>query len=144
MTMAIPPLPTDPKPYLKAETQDFLQYYNVREVKTASEERSYMTSSYDDWLRDSITNDIDATVYMRHLHTQRLVTLKLPQSSLDTIVANDAAFKHLMRQLSPYDQEANMEREHYLKRTNAGVRKAWDHYQLMLKLAWEGRDVDGN
>lgn len=142
MTMAIPPLPTtppNPYPYLKEETQDFLQYYRVQHIK--SEHRCYVPDYFNDFINLRATDDLTASAYMRCLHTEQLVTITIPQSSLDTIIINDAAFKHIMQQSDPYNRQVHAEREHYLKRNNAGVRKAWDHYQLMLKLAWEGSDV---
>ena len=62
------------------------------------------------------------------------------------IVENDVRYNELLREFmnSSYrevDISDSLRREQYLKRNNKGVRKAWDHYQLMLKLAWEGKDV---
>ena len=79
-------------------------------------------------------------------HTEPLVTVEIPHSALDVIVENDVRYNELLREFmnSSYrevDISDTLRREHYLKRSNAGVRKAWDHYQLMLKLAWEGADV---
>ena len=78
-------------------------------------------------------------------HTEPLVTIEIPHSALDVIVENDVRYNELLREFMSYSYKGDitdsLRREHYLKRSNAGVRKAWDHYQLMLKLAWEGKDV---
>ena len=82
--------------------------------------------------------------YMRS-HTEPLVTVEIPHSALDVIVENDTRYNIILEQFNRDSYKGSiaddLQREHYLKRNNPGVKRAWDHYQLMLKLAWEGTDV---
>ena len=131
------------KEYLDKETYKFLERYRAQFVDNPSRRRrTYMPTHLEDYYMDEHTA---VEQYMRS-HTEPLVTIEIPHSALDVIVENDVRYNELLREFmnSSYrevDISDSLRRDHYLKRSNAGVRKAWDHYQLMLKLAWEGSDV---
>jgi hypothetical protein len=129
------------KEYLDRETYKFLERYRAQFVDNPiRRRRTYMPTHLEDYRMDETATD----QYMRS-HTEPLVTVEIPHSALDVIVENDVRYNELLREFMSYsykgDMSDSLRREHYLKRSNAGVRKAWDHYQLMLKLAWEGKDV---
>ena len=131
------------KEHLDRETHLFLERYRAQFVDNPTRRRrTYLPTHLQDYYMDEHTA---VEQYMR-AHTEPLVTIEIPHSALDVVVENDVRYNELLREfISPsyrqWDISDTLRREHYLKRTNAGVRKAWDHYQLMLKLAWEGRDV---
>jgi hypothetical protein len=130
------------KEYLDRETYKFLSRYRAQFVDSPSRRRrTYMPTHLEDYRMDEHTA---VEQYMRS-HTEPLVTIEIPHSALDVIVENDVHYNELLKNFMAPSYRGAMtdaqRREHYLKRSNAGVRKAWDHYQLMLKLAWEGKDV---
>jgi hypothetical protein len=130
------------KEYLDKETYLFLERYRAQFVDSPiRRRRTYMPTHMRDFYMDEHTA---VEQYMRS-HTEPLVTIEIPHSALDVIVENDVRYNEILREFMSYSYKGDMtdslRREHYLKRSNAGVRKAWDHYQLMLKLAWEGSDV---
>ena len=130
------------KEHLDKETHLFLERYRAQFVDNPTRRRrTYMPTHLRDYCMDESAMD----QYMRP-HTEPLVTIEIPHSALDVVVENDVRYNELLREfISPSYKQGDisdtLRREHYLKRNNAGVRKAWDHYQLMLKLAWEGKDV---
>jgi hypothetical protein len=130
------------KEHLDRETHRFLERYRAQFVDNPTRRRrTYLPTHLRDYCMDGSSMD----QYMLS-HTEPLVTVEIPHSALDVIVENDVRYNELLREFmnSSYrevDISDTLRREHYLKRSNAGVRKAWDHYQLMLKLAWEGADV---
>jgi hypothetical protein len=130
------------KAYLDRETDLFLNRYRAQVVDSPSRRRrTYMPTHLEDYRMDEHTA---VEQYMRS-HTEPLVTIEIPHSALDVIVENDVRYNEILQQFMSHSYRGDigdsLRREHYLKRSNAGVRKAWDHYQLMLKLAWEGKDV---
>jgi hypothetical protein len=130
------------KEYLDKETRKFLERYRAQFVDNSTRRRrTYMPTHLRDYCMDESAMD----QYMQS-HTEPLVTIEIPHSALDVVVENDVRYNELLREfISPSYKQGDisdtLRREHYLKRNNPGVRKAWDHYQLMLKLAWEGKDV---
>ena len=130
------------KEHLDRETHRFLERYRAQFVDNPTRRRrTYLPTHLRDYCMDGSSMD----QYMLS-HTEPLVTVEIPHSALDVIVENDVRYNELLREFmnSSYrevDISDTLRREHYLKRSNPGVRKAWDHYQLMLKLAWEGADV---
>ena len=129
------------KEYLDKETYKFLERYRAQFVDNPTRRRrTYLPTHLQDYYMDGSAMD----QYMR-AHTEPLVTIEIPHSALDVVVENDSRYNIILEQFSSRSYSGSiaddLRREHYLKRTNAGVRKAWDHYQLLLKLAWEGKDV---
>lgn len=130
------------KEYLDRETYKFLERYRAQFVDNPiRRRRTYMPTHLEDYRMDEHTA---VEQYMRS-HTEPLVTIEIPHSALDVVVENDTRYNIILEQFNKDSYRGSilddLRREHYLKRSNAGVRKAWDHYQLMLKLAWEGNDV---
>ena len=130
------------KEHLDRETHNFLKSYRAQFVDNPTRRRrTYLPTHLRDYCIDGSAMD----PYLQS-HTEPLVTIEIPHSALDVIVENDVRYNELLREFmnSSYrevDISDSLRREQYLKRNNKGVRKAWDHYQLMLKLAWEGKDV---
>jgi hypothetical protein len=129
------------KEYLDRETHLFLERYRAQFVDNPTRRRrTYLPTHMRDFYMDESASD----QYMR-THTEPLVTVEIPHSALDVIVEHDSRYNIILEQFASMSYKGSiaddLRREHYLKRSNAGVRKAWDHYQLMLKLAWEGPDV---
>jgi hypothetical protein len=130
------------KEYLDKETHLFLERYRAQFVDNPSRRRRTYLPTH---MRDFYMDEHTAVEQYMQSHTEPLVTVEIPHSALDVVVENDSRYNELLREFMSYsyrgDMTDSLRREHYLKRSNAGVRKAWDHYQLMLKLAWEGADV---
>ena len=129
------------KEYLDKETYKFLERYRAQFIDNPTRRRrTYLPTHLRDYYMDGSATD----QYMRP-HTEPLVTVEIPHSALDVVVENDTRYNIILEQFSSRSYSGiiadDLRREHYLKRTNAGVRKAWDHYQLMLKLTWDGTDV---
>ena len=129
------------KEHLDKETHLFLERYRAQFVDNPTRRRrTYMPTHLRDYCMDESAMD----QYMR-AHTEPLVTIEIPHSALDVIVENDTRYNIILEQFSSRSYSGSiaddLRREHYLKRNNPGVKRAWDHYQLMLKLAWEGADV---
>jgi len=130
------------KEHLDKETHLFLKRYRAQFVDNPTRRRrTYLPTHLEDYYMDEHTA---VEQYMR-THSEPLVTIEIPHSALDVVVENDTRYNELLEQFMSHSYRGDigegLRREHYLKRSNAGVRKAWDHYQLMLKLAWEGSDV---
>ena len=127
------------KEHLDRETQLFLERYRAR--KSSSRSRAYVPLD----LRDLYMDEHTVIDYNIRSHSEPVVNLEIPESALDVIVENDSRYNIILEQFASRSYNGSiaddLRREHYLKRNNAAVRKAWDHYQLMLKLAWEGKDV---
>ena len=129
------------KEYLDKETHLFLERYRAQFVDNPTRRRrTYLPTHLQDYYMDRSAMD----QYMRS-HTEPLVTVEIPHSALDVIVENDTRYNIILEQFNRDSYKGSiaddLQREHYLKSNNAGVKRAWDHYQLMLKLAWEGTDV---
>ena len=129
------------KEYLDKETRKFLERYRAQFVDNPTRRRrTYMPTHLRDYYMDESAMD----QYMRP-HTEHLVTVEIPHSALDVVVENDTRYNIILEQFASRSYTGSIaddqRREHYLKRTNASVRQAWDHYQLMLKLTWDGTDV---
>jgi hypothetical protein len=130
------------KEYLDKETHLFLERHRAQFVDNLTRRRrTYLPTHLRDYYMDEHTA---VEQYMR-THSEPLVTVEIPHSALDVIVENDTRYNIILEQFNRDSYKGSiaddLRREHYLKRNNAGVKRAWDHYQLMLKLAWEGTDV---
>ena len=129
------------KEHLDKETYKFLERYRAQFVDNPTRRRrTYLPTHLRDYCMDESAMD----QYMRP-HTEPLVTVEIPHSALDVVVENDTRYNIILEQFASRSYTGSiaddLRREQYLKRNNAGVKKAWDYYQLMLKLAWEGKDV---
>lgn len=133
------------KEHLDRKTYKFLDRYRAQflEDHHRSRKRTFLPTH----LRDYYMGETATAQYMQS-HTEPLVIIEIPHSALDVIVENDSRYNELLKNFMPPSYKGEMtdiqRREFYLRRNSAGVKKAWDHYQLMLKLVWEGSDVDGD
>ena len=130
------------KEHLDKETHLFLERYRAQFVDSPSRRRRTYLPTH---LRDYYIDENTAVEQYMRAHTDPVVTIEIPHSALEVVVENDSRYNIILEQFASRSYNGSiaddLRREHYLKRNNAGVRKAWDHYQLMLKLAWEGKDV---
>ena len=130
------------KEYLDKETRKFLERYRAQFVDNPTRRRRTYLPTH---LRDYYMDEHTAVEQYMQTHSEPLVTVEIPHSALDVVVENDTRYNIILEQFASRSYTGSiaddLRREHYLKRNNPGVKRAWDHYQLMLKLAWEGADV---
>lgn len=86
-------------------------------------------------MRDMEGNSLDMTTIM----TEKMYVLEIRESDLDRL-ENDLKYFH--EYPNPYDRADYIEREVYLRKNNPAVRKAWENYKMLLKLAADGKTLD--
>ena len=86
-------------------------------------------------------NELTATDAIRY-ETERLLTVEITESELQRIADFEAAVFNNLKEHGHYRMFEHMtqlkEREKYLKNKYPAVKKAYEHYSLMLKLAESG------
>ena len=86
-------------------------------------------------------NELTATDAIRY-ETERLLTVEIAESELQRIADFEAAVFNNLKEHGHYRMFEHMtqlkEREKYLKNKYPAVKKAYEHYSLMLKLAESG------
>lgn len=99
-----------------------------------------------EFFRDETDFNRVFTVPMRY-DTERLLTVEIPESNLDAIQSFEEQVFNNMKQYGAQHYmmfEVMMEqkeKEQYLRNKHPAVKKAYEHYSLMLKLADDG-DID--
>jgi hypothetical protein len=73
-------------------------------------------------------------------HTDLMVTLRMPKSSYEALAVRHK--REVDTYSHRYGDDAALERELYLRRNSAAVRKAYAQYRLTLQLAWEHEAKD--
>lgn len=87
------------------------------------------------------------STYTAQYKTERLLTIEIPESDLDSIQSFEEQVFNNMKTYGTHHYHmfnAMMEQkeaERYLRDTNAAVKKAFEHYSLMLTLA-SGGDIN--
>ena len=86
-------------------------------------------------------NELTATDAIRY-ETERLLTVEITESELQRIADFEAEVFNNLKEHGHYRMFEHMtqlkEREKYLKNKYPAVKKAYEHYSLMLKLAESG------
>jgi hypothetical protein len=120
---------------MKQDLQDFCKNYEVKIVNDTGRYARYRPPTFftEPTRADIIRNDI--TEY----HTEKLYTLQIPESRLNTLVDMENRFFNHRRTDIPrdlFDMLMEKEREEsYYRNTNPAVQKAYEQYSIMLNLA---------
>lgn len=77
--------------------------------------------------------------FFRKYEEEKIFTIEILESHLRRL-EDDLAYFHNAR--NPYEREEMEQRESLLRRNNPAVKKAWENYKMLLKLAAEGRVYD--
>ena len=115
--------------------KDFCKNYEVKVVNDNGRYARYRPPTFftDPTRADIIRNDI--TQYQ----TEKLYTLQIPESRLNTLVEMEKRFYNWRSNDAPRDMfETLIEKEReeaYYRYTNEAVKKAYEQYSLMLNLA---------
>jgi hypothetical protein len=127
----------------RPELNNFYKKHNIRVIddnKRWSRMRPFNYTFFDD------PADMNAmTAYTVAHDTEKLLTIEIPESDLKSIADfEDQVFNNIKTHGSNHYHMFNTimeqkETEKYLRRTNAAVQKAYEHYSLMLAIANGGR-----
>ena len=113
---------------------EVLEKYRVRIVDSRRQQR-YIHPMKLYAMVDSHGNSLDPTTFM----TETLFTIEIAESDLDRMGDHLSSF-HQVR--NPFDREEIYLREAYIRKKNPAVKKAWENYKMLLKLAAEGKTFD--
>jgi chloramphenicol O-acetyltransferase len=122
---------------------EFYKKHNIRVIddnKRWARMRPYNYSFFN----DPKNMDAMSTYTIAH-DTEKLLTIEIPESDLKSIADfEDQVFNNIKTYGNHHYHMFNAmmeqkEAEKYLRETNAAVRKAYEHYSLMLALANGGR-----
>ena len=80
------------------------------------------------------------SMQMEKYHSERLYTIEITESNLDRLNTDVKHFQEYCR--DPGDYREMREREDWTRRNVPAVKKAWDNYKMLLRLAAEGRTLD--
>lgn len=110
----------------------FEQYQmRVRETRRRAPVYHYMPIDY--------TASLESVMSLKY-ETERLLDIEITESNFSRL-ENDLRHFFLYRH-DPPEYQSMVDREIWLRRNNPAVNKAWKNYQMLLKLAAEGRTLD--
>lgn len=107
--------------------------YRARVRKTDKMQYRYPMPSIRLAEYDRIPIDDDITALR-----ERIFDVEIAESDLTRLENDLNTFDEVLK-IGPYRYHENIENEHYLRRTNKAVKKAYDHYRMILRLAAEGK-----
>ena len=86
--------------------------------------------------------DITATEHMQmtKFYSERIYSIEITETKLDRLTADLKHFQEYIR--DPIEYREMRDRELNTRKRNPAVRKAWDNYKMLLRLAAEGRTID--
>ena len=120
--------------------EEFLKRHNIKVIDTNKRFARYGSKRFM-FTNDVDYNDIAQTMYYE---TERLLTVEIPESELTRIKDfEDQVFNNIKNHGPHHHQmfEIMMEQKHEEKKLRdkySAVKKAYEHYSLMLKLAKSG------
>lgn len=124
----------------KNNIEKFLKRHDVKVLDTNKRAARYQHTSYDFFKYEKDYNLIDSKSHS--FQTEPLYTVEIPESELDRIANfEDQVFNNLAERGHFNMFETLMEQkaeEQYLRETYPAVRKAYEHYSLLLKMAKSG------
>lgn len=115
-------------------SDEILKRYRMRVVDTQRKQH-YLPSMSVYSVRDMEGNSLDPTLVM----TEKLLTIEIAESDLDRLTDHLNSFYQVR---NPYERQELIDREAYLRKKNPAVKKAWENYKMLLKLAAEGKTFD--
>jgi len=120
---------------MSKELNQFCENYEVKIVNDNGRYARYRPPTFftDPERADIIRNDIE------QYHTERLYTLQIPESRLQTLIELEKRFYNHrnsegMRDMFEVLMDKEREEAHF-RHTNEAVKKAYEQYSLMLNLA---------
>ena len=86
--------------------------------------------------------DMTATesMQMERYHTERLYTIEITESNLDRLTTDIKHFQEYC--CDPGVYRDMQQREDWTRKNVPAVKKAWENYKMLLRLAAEGRTLD--
>jgi hypothetical protein len=121
----------------------FLEKHNIRVIDDNKRWHRHRPFSYQ-FFEDPKNMDAMST-YTLQYETERLLTVEIPESDLESIQAfEEQVFNNIKTYGSQHYHMFNAmmeqkEVERYLRKNHAAVQKAYEHYSLMLALANGGQ-----
>ena len=120
--------------------EEFLKRHNIKVIDTNKRFTRYGPKQFM-FTNDVDYNDIAQTMYYE---TEPLFTVEIPESNLIAMKDfEDQVFNNIHRHGGDHYHMFNTmmeqkQKEKYLKNKHPAVKKAYEHYSLMLKLAESG------
>jgi hypothetical protein len=86
--------------------------------------------------------DMTATEHMQmtKFYSEKVYSIEITETKLDRLTADLKHFQEYIR--DPIEYREMRDRELNARKRNSAVRKAWDNYKMLLRLAAEGRTLD--
>lgn len=114
---------------------DILDRYRMRITDSRKKETYYapLPLSY------QIEMTAEQEMFMRRFHEEKIFSIEINESDLNRL---EDDLKHFYQVRNPYERQEIEEREAHLRKNNPAVKKAWENYKMLLKLAAEGRVYD--
>jgi hypothetical protein len=105
---------------------DVVKYYNMQVIDSGK--RINRVSCRPHYYEDIKTPLIDPT----ELLTERIISVDIPEKEFDRLIGN-LEFFHTVP--NPYERDDLEKVEHHIRKTNSAVKKAWENYRMLLKIA---------
>ena len=120
---------------MSEQLQTFCKHYEVKVVNDTGRYARYRAPQF-------FTDPMRADIIQDHVEyqTEKLYTLQIPESRLNTLVEMERRFfnanHHSDRPVAMFEVLMEKEREEaHIRHTNAAVQKAYEQYSIMLNLA---------
>jgi hypothetical protein len=120
---------------MSEQLQTFCKHYEVKVVNDTGRYARYRAPQF-------FTDPMRADIIQDHVEyqTEKLYTLQIPESRLNTLVEMERRFfnaqKYSDRPVAMFEVLMEKEREEaHFRHTNAAVQKAYEQYSIMLNLA---------
>ena len=77
---------------------------------------------------------------MTKFYSEKVYSIEITETKLDRLTTDLKHFQEYIR--DPIEYREMRDRELNARKRNPAVRKAWDNYKMLLRLAAEGRTID--
>ena len=119
----------------------FLQYHHMQVIDD-NKRAHKMTRMHVKYFNNPADYNELAEMNAMNFETERLLTVEIAESELERIADLEAAVFNNLHERGHYRMFEHMtelkEKEKYMKNKYPAVKKAYEHYSLMLKLAESG------
>jgi cysteinyl-tRNA synthetase len=120
----------------------FLHYHNIQVIDDNKRAHKITRMNVKYFKNFTDYNELTSTSAIQQYETERLLTVEITESELQRIADFEAEVFNNLKEHGHYRMFEHMtqlkEREKYLKNKYPAVKKAYEHYSLMLKLAESG------
>jgi len=125
---------------MNQRVKDFCQGHDIRVIDTNKRASKYQPVNLKYFTNPYDYNEVKQDYI--HFDTEQLYTVEIRESELIKIAEFESEVFNHMRQRGHYDMfnwiMEQKEHEKYLKEKYPAVKKAYEHYSLMLKMAAAG------